>query len=63
MAQIVTFGTLAAKGVIRDVGRVHGPAVQPSATRWRRWCPAELNMTLDLALEKNPELKAFYEYG
>ena len=37
VAQIVTFGTLAARGVIRDVGRVTGLAVQPLRTMSPKW--------------------------
>ena len=59
VAQIVTFGTLAAKGVIRDVGRVMDLPYS-LCDQVAKMVPAELNMTLDLALEKNPELKAFY---
>ena len=60
VAQIVTFGTLAARGVIRDVGRVMD---LPYSLRDQvsKMVPAELNITLDLALQKNPELKALYE--
>ena len=58
--QIITFGTLAAKGVIRDVGRVmdlpYGFVDSIS-----KMVPAELNMTLDKALVQNPELKKAYE--
>ena len=58
--QIITFGTLAAKGVIRDVGRVmdlpYGFVDSIS-----KMVPAELNMTLDKALKQNPELKKAYE--
>ena len=58
--QIITFGTLAAKGVIRDVGRVmdlpYGFVDSIS-----KMVPAELNMTLEKALNQNPELKKAYE--
>ena len=58
--QIITFGTLAAKGVIRDVGRVmdlpYGFVDSIS-----KMVPAELNMTLDKALKQNPELRKAYE--
>ena len=60
VAQIVTFGTLAAKGVIRDVGRVMDLPYSLCDTV-AKMVPAELNMTLDLALRKNPELKALYD--
>ena len=58
--QIITFGTLAAKGVIRDVGRVmdlpYGFVDSIS-----KMVPQELNMTLDKALVQNRELKKAYE--
>ena len=60
VAQIVTFGTMAARGVIRDVGRVLDlPYAQVDSVA--KMIPAELNMTIDLALKKNPELKRTYE--
>ena len=60
VAQIVTFGTLAARGVIRDVGRVMDlPYIL--CDQVSKMVPAELNITLDLALKKNPELKALYD--
>ncbi len=60
VAQIVTFGTLAAKGVIRDVGRVMDLpyALCDSISKM---IPAELNITLDKALDMNGELRALYE--
>ena len=60
VAQIVTFGTLAARGVIRDVGRVMDLPYS-LCDQVSKMVPAELNITLDLALQKNPELKALYE--
>ena len=60
VAQIVTFGTLAARGVIRDVGRVMDLPYN-LCDQVSKMVPAELNITLDLALQKNPELKALYE--
>ena len=60
VVQIVTFGTMAARGVIRDVGRVLDlPYAQVDSLA--KMIPAELNMTIDLALKKNPELKRTYE--
>lgn len=60
VAQIVTFGTLAAKGVIRDVGRVLDmPYGRVDAIA--KMIPGELNMTIDKALNMNPELKRTYE--
>ena len=60
VAQIVTFGTMAAKGVIRDVGRVldYPYAYVDSIAKM---IPNELNMTIDLALQRNPEFRKLYE--
>lgn len=60
VAQIVTFGTLAAKGVIRDVGRVLGI---PSSTvsQISQFIPSDAKTTLDSALADVPELKKKYE--
>ena len=60
VAQIVTFGTLAAKGVIRDVGRVMDLpyALCDSISKM---IPTELNITLDKALTMNSELRMLYE--
>ncbi len=60
VAQIVTFGTLAARGVIRDVGRVMD-LPYALCDQVSKMVPVELNITLDLALKKNPELKALYD--
>ncbi|MCI8511800.1 MAG: DNA polymerase III subunit alpha, partial [Lachnospiraceae bacterium] len=60
VAQIVTFGTLAAKGVVRDVGRVMDLPYS-LCDQVAKMVPGELNMTLELALKKNPELKMLYE--
>ena len=60
VAQIVTFGTLAAKGVIRDVGRVLDmPYAQVDAIA--KMIPKELNITIDKALKMNPLLKKEYD--
>jgi DNA polymerase III subunit alpha len=56
VAQIITFGKLKAKSVVRDVGRVMG-LPYAAADRIAKMIPNELNITLDSALEKNPELK------
>ena len=56
VAQIITFGKLKAKSVVRDVGRVMGLSYR-DADRIAKMIPNELNITLDLAVEKNPELK------
>ena len=60
VAQIVTFGTLAARGVTRDVGRVMDLPYS-LCDQVSKMVPAELNITLDLALKKNPELKGLYD--
>ena len=60
VTQIITFGTLAAKGVIRDVGRVMD-LPYGFVDSIAKMVPNELNITLDKALEQNPELKAAYE--
>lgn len=60
VAQIVTFGTLAAKGVVKDVARVLDiPYAQADAIS--KLIPNDLGMTLNRALEVNPELKRLYE--
>src|SRR3989441_885658 len=56
VAQIITFGKLKAKSVVRDVGRVMGWSYR-DADRIAKMIPNELNITLDSAVEKNPELK------
>lgn len=56
VAQIITFGKLKAKSVVRDVGRVMGFSYR-DADRIAKMIPNELNITLDSAVEKNPELK------
>ena len=60
VVQIVTFGTLAAKGVIRDVGRVLDLPYSMCDTI-AKMIPNELNITIDLALKMNPELRSLYE--
>ena len=60
VVQIVTFGTLAAKGVIRDVGRVMDlPYAYVDSLA--KMIPNELNITIDRALQINPELRKMYE--
>ena len=59
VVQIVTFGTLAAKGVIRDVGRVMD-LPYGYVDSIAKMIPGELNITLDRALTMNPELKKLY---
>ncbi|MBO7729245.1 MAG: DNA polymerase III subunit alpha [Lachnospiraceae bacterium] len=60
VVQIITFGTMAARNVIRDVGRVldmpYGAVDQIA-----KMIPAELNITIDKALQENSELKRAYE--
>jgi DNA polymerase-3 subunit alpha len=56
VAQIITFGKLKAKSVVRDVGRVMGWSYR-DADRIAKMIPNELNITLDSAVEKNQELK------
>ena len=60
VAQIITFGTLAARGVIRDVARVLNVPYS-KADMISKNVPMELHMTLDKALEMNPELKKMYD--
>lgn len=60
VVQIVTFGTMAARGVIRDVGRVLDlPYAQVDTVA--KMIPSELNITIESALKKNPELKKTYD--
>lgn len=56
VAQIITFGTMAAKAAVRDVGRVLGFSY-PEVDRLAKLIPQELNITLKLALEREPKLK------
>ena len=56
VAQIITFGTMAAKGAIRDVGRALSMPYG-EVDRIAKLVPNELNITLNQALEKEPELK------
>ena len=59
VCQIVTFGTMAARAVIKDVGRVLDLpyALRDSVSKM---IPRELGITIDKAIEMNPELKALY---
>ena len=63
VVQIVTFGTLAARGVIRDVGRVMDLpyAFVDSLAKMIPRIPNVLNITIDQALKANPELRKMYE--
>ena len=60
VVQIVTFGTLAAKGVIRDVGRVMD-LPYAYVDNLAKLIPNELNITINRALDINPELRKLYE--
>jgi DNA polymerase-3 subunit alpha len=60
VAQIITFGTMAARAAIRDVGRVMNiPYAQVDIIAKK--IPFEIGMTIEKALEVNPELKNLYE--
>ncbi len=60
VVQIVTFGTLAARGVLRDVGRVMDMPYG-FVDSIARMVPQELNITLDKAMQMNPEFRSLYE--
>jgi len=60
VSQIITYGTMAAKGVVRDVGRVLGHPYGFS-DQISKMIPNELKMTLGKALEDSNELKARYD--
>ena len=60
VAQIVTFGTMAARAAVRDVGRVMGMAYQ-DVDKVAKLIPMEPKMTLQKALEVSPDLKTMYE--
>ena len=62
VCQIITFGTMGAKGVIRDVGRVLDLPFS-EVDKISKLVPAELKMTLDKALDQVPELHATAEDG
>ena len=60
VTQIVTFGTMAARGVIKSVGKaLDFPYAETD--RLAKLIPMELGITIDKALEKNAELRALYE--
>ena len=60
VSQIITFGTMAARAVIRDVGRVlRVPYAE--VDKLSKMVPFELNMTLERALQISPDLKAQYQ--
>src|SRR4029077_6080605 len=60
VAQIITFGTLAAKAVCKDVGRVMGVPL-PLTDRLTKLIPGVPGMTLDKALNQSPELSELYK--
>src|SRR5437773_53289 len=60
VSQIITYGTMAAKAVVRDVGRALGMAYG-YVDRIAKLIPFELGITLEGALEKEPELKRLYQ--
>ncbi|MBR5112668.1 MAG: DNA polymerase III subunit alpha [Clostridia bacterium] len=60
VAQIVTFGTLAARQAVRDIGRVKGSAYG-NVDRIAKLIPNELNITIDSALRESDELRELYE--
>jgi DNA polymerase-3 subunit alpha len=60
VAQIITYGSMAAKAVIRDVGRVLGFGYG-FVDRLAKLIPFEIGMTLTKALKDSPELKQLYD--
>ena len=60
VAQIVTFGTMAARAAIRDVGRVLGMPYN-TVDAVSKQIPRELDITIDKALKKNADLKQLYD--
>ena len=60
VAQIVTFGTLAARAAIRDVGRAMGIPYNV-VDNVSKQVPRELNITIQKALRKSPEFRSLYE--
>lgn len=60
VAQIITFGTMMAKGVIRDVGRVMG-MMYGEVDKIAKMVPNDLNITLAQALKSSPELNNLYK--
>ena len=60
VSQIITYGTMAAKAVVRDVGRVLGMGYG-YVDKIAKLIPFELGITLDDAIEKEPELKRLYK--
>ena len=62
VTQIITFGTMGAKGVVRDVGRALGMPFA-DVDRIAKMVPDGIGMTLDKALELSPDLKALPQKG
>ncbi len=60
VAQIITFGTMGAKSVVRDVGRVMGLSYG-ECDRLAKMIPFDLKMTLEKALKQSPEFKEAYQ--
>ncbi len=60
VAQIATFGTMAAKGAVRDVGRALGMSYG-DVDKVAKLIPTELKMTIAKALDETPELKQLYD--
>ncbi len=60
VAQIITFGTLAARAVVRDTGRALGVSYQETDAI-AKLIPQEIKMTLDRALEESSELLKIYQ--
>ena len=60
VAQIITFGTMAARGAIRDVGRAMGMSYQET-DRVAKLIPMELHMTIDKAVKSSSELRELME--
>src|SRR4029077_13231224 len=60
VAQIITFGTMAAKAAIKDVGRAMDIPYN-EVDRIAKMVPNQLNVTLDEALKDSPQLQAAYE--
>ncbi len=60
VSQIITFGTMKAKAAVRDVGRALNLSYA-EADKVAKAIPFDLKMTIDKALDMNPELRAMYE--
>jgi len=60
VAQIITFGTMGAKSVVRDVGRVMGLSYS-ECDRLAKMIPFDLKMDMTKALKQSPEFKAAYD--